>query len=1154
MFLKGSQVLKEALSNEYSILSGIFNPSALHEILYHMINHKEIEGKCLLLFKDEDEMDIFLQHFELPYLELRHFSNDPYSGLEPSPYISAERMRFLYHAQWVDSPFKIFLSYSEAFFIKSLSASSLQKISSTFEFADNFFEDPHKSLNEIGYILSHFVEKPGQYSIKGGIVDIFSPAHKNPIRIELFGNDIESLRFFNPKTQRNLQETETFTLIPASETLLSDTAKSSLISHISSLSEESSWKRESLHKIRNGQAFSEQEFFIPLFWEEQSSPLDYFNPQKDHIFYFDESDIKNTWENKVQTFEDEYSNLKNKKYLPLKYLYEQNINFQKHFLSQVNICSVLVSDLEDFTQEKERKELHYSTSNIQATLSSLKKKSAHWSDFNNEVKSLIQNWLTTKNTIVICCKSDNAILRAQSLLKGLNFSFQKIASIEKAKNENISLCKKDILQSIKFNEEQVILLKYEELFGKEQPTSKSTKAKKDDYFEKLEALKIGDLEIDDLVVHIQHGVGRYKGLITLELQGFPEECIEIHYEGKDKLFLPVHKIGQIRKYSSGQSSRSLDKLGGSYWQRTKVKVKARLKDIANDLIELYAKRKIMERPPLETSHDDFKLFQSQFPYQETADQITAVENLVEDFEKSYPMDRLICGDVGFGKTEVAMRAAFLAMNEGKQVAVLAPTTVLALQHLQSFKKRFKPWPFEIRGLNRFISRAESKATVEELKKGKVDLVIGTHRILSQDVAFKNLGLLVVDEEQKFGVKQKEKLKNLKASVDVISLSATPIPRTLNMGFLGVRDLSLITTPPKNRLPIKTYVSHYSPNVVSQAIESELKRGGQVYLVHNRVQSIYSLYEELKESLPHVRIALGHGQMKENELESVMVRFFNREVDVLLATTIIESGVDVSSANTIIINNAQNFGLSQLYQLRGRVGRSEHRAYCYLLIPPNHELEKDQKERLKILQDHTALGSGLQIAHYDLELRGAGNMLGESQSGHAEVIGYDFYIELLEEAIAEAQGKEVEKDFEPEIHMPLPALIPSSYMPDIKSRLYYYRRLNKIEKDSQLDDLEDELKEQFGAIPEEVVGLFFLSATKNLCKKLGVQDLKVSSNIVSLKFIAKPHINHGRLFDLVKKKKSRYTLSPDQRILIQSQNTTWPELYEEVQFLVKELLP
>ncbi|MCB0412082.1 MAG: DEAD/DEAH box helicase, partial [Bdellovibrionales bacterium] len=463
-------------------------------------------------------------------------------------------------------------------------------------------------------------------------------------------------------------------------------------------------------------------------------------------------------------------------------------------------------------------------------------------------------------------------------------------------------------------------------------------------------------------------------------------------------YLPVYRIGQIQKFSGPANTAMVDKLGGQGWEKTKTKVRSHLRDVANDLLKLYAQRAQLERPPFSPVDQDFLSFEAAFPYDETKDQLKAIESIIEDLTHRRPMDRLICGDVGFGKTEIAMRAAFKAVQDGKQVGVIAPTTVLTFQHLETFRRRFRGWPLQIKGLNRFISKSDQTTTLAELKTGAVDILIGTHRMLSKDVEFKDLGLLIIDEEQKFGVRHKERLRKIKNSVDTLALSATPIPRTLNMSLMGIRDLSIINTPPVDRLPTRTFVCRFDAETIRKAVESEIARGGQVFFIHNRVQSIYALADELRSILPNVRMRIAHGQLPEDELEKAMVAFFNHEVDLLLCTTIIESGMDIPRANTMFIDQAHQLGLSQLYQLRGRVGRSKERAYCYLLIPKNKTLDKDAQERLKVIQENTALGSGFKIANYDLEIRGAGDLLGEDQSGYINAVGYELYLELLQEEI------------------------------------------------------------------------------------------------------------------------------------------------------------
>ncbi len=514
------------------------------------------------------------------------------------------------------------------------------------------------------------------------------------------------------------------------------------------------------------------------------------------------------------------------------------------------------------------------------------------------------------------------------------------------------------------------------------------------------------------------------------------------------------------------------------------------------------------------------------------------------------MDRLICGDVGFGKTEIALRAAFKVVQERKQVAVIAPTTVLTFQHTETFKRRFKDWPITIRALNRFVANDEIKKTLTELKDGKVDIVIGTHRLLSRDVGFKDLGLLIVDEEQKFGVQHKERLRKMKVGVDTIAMSATPIPRTLNLSLMGLRDLSIINTPPADRLPTRTFVCKYDHDTIRKAVMSEIHRGGQVFFIHNRIESIYGLLDDLRSFLPDVRMGLAHGQMEEGQLEKVMVSFFNHEIDMLVCTTIVESGMDIPRANTMFIDNAQQLGLSQLYQLRGRVGRSKERAYCYLLIPPHRRLDKDAQERLKVIQENTALGSGIRIAQYDLELRGAGDILGEEQSGHIDAVGYEMYLELLDEAVKRVKGEPFdEQPLEPDINVRIPALIPDRYITDIRLRLSYYRSFAEIRSPEDMERIEQDLRDQFGAPPDQVINLLGLMLIRHLCRILSVKDLSAGKLGISLLFTERTPLPTERVLELASRENKRFSVSPDSRLHIRMATITWPRIYEELNYLI-----
>jgi transcription-repair coupling factor (superfamily II helicase) len=717
------------------------------------------------------------------------------------------------------------------------------------------------------------------------------------------------------------------------------------------------------------------------------------------------------------------------------------------------------------------------------------------------------------------------------------------------KKREVILIPRILPESLRIPEERVVFLRDEDLLGKKTRVRGTTAS--EDFQKQAQRLAFGDLKPGDCVVHSQHGIGVYEGLKIMNIGGIESEFIQVAYKDKDKLYLPVYRVGQLQKYSGAATTAVLDKLGGSGWEKTKSKVKGHLRDIAADLLDLYAKRSEMHRPAFLINEADFSAFEAAFPYDETEDQDRAIHDLVNDMRSTRPSDRLICGDVGFGKTEVAMRAAFIAAHVHKQVAVLAPTTVLSFQHFETFKKRFQGWPIEIRELNRFVSNADAKKTLAELKEGKVDVIIGTHRLLSKDVVFKNLGLMIVDEEQKFGVAHKERIRKLKTSVDTIAMSATPIPRTLNMSLVGIRDLSLINTAPIDRLPTRTFICKWDEETIRKSIESEISRGGQIYFIHNRVQSIYGIADEIRKIVPNARIGVGHGQMDEDALEKVMIAFFHHEIDVLVCTTIVESGMDVSKANTMFIDQAHMMGLSQLYQLRGRVGRSKQRAYCYLMLPRDKQIDKHAQERLKVIQENTALGSGIRIAQYDLELRGAGNILGEDQSGHINTVGYEMYMDLLNEAVHELCGDPLEESgVEPEINLRIAAMIPDSYIKDIRLRLSYYKALADIKSPDDLEKIEDELKDQFGELPEPALNLMGLMLIRAECKKLGVKDVSAGLKNISLIFSEKTKMRPETAIQLAMRDNKKYSLTPDNRLNIRMNTISWPAVYEELQYLLR----
>lgn len=1096
---------------------------------------------------------------------LSGFDQTPYSGLYPSPQVTKSRLDFLFWATQAGGQRSTLQGVEDAYDIFIVTASGLlQKAPPYFEFfkrckkieIGDDLSNINSLLLNLGYQAAPVAEDKGQFAVRGGLIDIFSPAYDKPVRIELFGDQVESLRLFHPQTQLTENTISTYTIIPCTEYYLDDDNLEKVISEFKQGMTSKVTPAEKDDVIRSltlKNSFPGSEYLLPYCFEKLSSALDYFSTPL-QITTIEPSDFHREL--------DEFSlMIKQEKSADHASLF--NFETDKLYFSQLlslpeikDTLHVQFSSLSFLDDEKPNEErITISAQSLFDFISFLQYKIAGSEEWTTFVSKKFTDWKKEGYKIFIGSRHQLATDRLLNLLQDLGFSSEKVQPNDylwedwiNDQNSFIKVIPRDLEESLLIHDDKIIFLRDSDLLGKKQKAKSTTSF--DEFSKNAKRLNFGELKQGDLVVHVKHGIGVYEGLKIMPIGGVDSEFIQIGYKDKDKLYLPVYRVGQLQKYSSTVNTSLLDKLGGTSWEKTKVKVKNHLKDIAAELLKLYAQRAEIKRHPLVVDSTQYNQFENAFPFTETVDQLRALNDLDKDFSDEKPMDRLVCGDVGFGKTEVAMRAAFQAVYNKKQVAVLAPTTVLSFQHLETFKHRFQGFDVNIKSLNRFVSTADAKKTLAELKQGKVDILIGTHRLFSKDVQFNDLGLMIIDEEQKFGVAHKEKIKKLKLNVDTLTLSATPIPRTLNMSFSGVRDLSIINTPPVDRLPTRTFVSKFDPELIRKAISNEISRGGQVYFIHNRVQSIYGVAEELRKILPDARIKVAHGQMDEDELEAAMLQFFHHEIDILVCTAIVESGMDVSRANTMFIDQAHMFGLSQLYQLRGRVGRSKARAYCYLLLPKDRKVEKDALERLKIIQENSALGSGIKIAQYDLELRGAGNMLGDDQSGHVGSVGYELYMDLLNEAIADAKGEpSSDRDLDPEINLRIPALIPDSYIPDIRLRLGYYKALADIDSQEELDQIENELKDQFGELPEPVINLMGLMLIRKQCKDLGVRDISAGPKNISLVFTEKTRLRPEKAIELSMKANKKYSLTPDQRLNVRMNTITWSGVYEELQYLI-----
>jgi transcription-repair coupling factor (superfamily II helicase) len=699
----------------------------------------------------------------------------------------------------------------------------------------------------------------------------------------------------------------------------------------------------------------------------------------------------------------------------------------------------------------------------------------------------ISSWQADGWRTAIVCHQQGQAERLLDLLEGHNCRprFAPGERFTGVKEGETAVLLGRISSGFRLPDQQLAVITEEEIFGQQAPRRSRSTARARAALSSLAQLREGDY-----VVHIDHGVARYRGLTHMAMGTVEGDFLHLEYAGKDNLYLPVERIEKVQKYLGGDGAHpKLDKMGGTAWEKVKLKARAAIEELARDLLKIQAMRAMREGYSYSEPDRDYHEFEATFEYEETPDQLAAIEEVQSDMSSPQPMDRLICGDVGYGKTEVAIRAALRAVLDGRQVAVLVPTTVLARQHWENFRSRFADYPVEVEMVSRFRTAAEVRCTLEKSAEGKVDILVGTHRLLQRDVRFKDLGLVIIDEEQRFGVSHKERLKQLRAEVDVMTLSATPIPRTLHMSMVGMRDLSIIETPPVDRMAIRTYVTRFDDEVIRSAVLRELRRGGQVFFVHNRVESIAAMADYLAKLVPEAKIAVGHGQMPERELEKVMVDFVAGETNLLVSTTIIENGLDIPRANTMIVNRADCFGLSQLYQLRGRVGRSKQRAYAYLLIPGEAALTKDARERLRVLQELSELGAGFQIASHDLELRGAGDLLGARQSGQIAAVGFEMYTELLEETVAELQGLEREERIDPEVRLGLSAYLPEGYVPDPNQRLLLYQRLARAGAESEVYGLGDELRDRYGEVPPPAKLLLEIMKLRVMLKQLRVEALE-----------------------------------------------------------------
>ncbi len=1010
------------------------------------------------------------------------------------------------------------------------------------------FEDIIRNLVELGYERETIVREPGSFAVKGGILDVFPSSLENPVRIEFFGDEIESIRSFDAFSQKSIAEIKLVEVLPQREMILLEDYILKAVDTVEREFDASIFK----NKEEVIQALLERSYF---------QGIELYQP-----FFYDPATILEYTPDGFELFLDEPKQL-NHQNQTIAYETQAIFNESHHTIRirpQPNQIFATLPDLiAPYPYPIYLNGLEWIEPTDEVISLSMHSPSVYRSDYET-LKSDLQEALDTNHIVIILAGFEGQALRLQAILEELNpeLAFELIGNPEqtlnqktpqkKSKSRSVQLKRGtlymdvgDISHGIQF--EGVLLILDREIFGRSKSFLKKMRKVQSTPIESFVDLKEGDY-----VVHIHHGIGQYVGIERMEALDTEKDYILLQY-ADEKLYVPIEQLNHVQKYIGGEVKRTkLDKLGGKSWEQRKARAAERAAKLAKELIALSAAR--MQHPGTTFGPDTpwQLMFEGNFEYDETPDQLQAIEDVKQDMERSVPMDRLVCGDVGYGKTEVAIRAAFKAVMDGKQVSVLVPTTVLSEQHYFTFKERFGEFPITVEMLSRFRSTKEQKRIIQRLEIGEVDVVIGTHRLLSKDIAFKNLGLVVIDEEQRFGVRHKEQLKKLRTQVDVITMSATPIPRTLNMALSQIRDMSIITTPPENRLPIETFTMEFNEDIIKKAITAEVERGGQCYFVYNRVEGIISFTAFLMKLLPKIRFRYAHGQMDEHELETVIREFIEKKFDVLICTTIIESGMDIPNVNTILIDRADTFGLSQLYQLRGRVGRSKRQAYCYLFYPIDRALTETAQKRLAVINEYTDLGGGFKIAMRDMEIRGAGNVLGPEQSGDIVNIGYELYYKILADAITELKTGEIPIEIDTLVDLNCDSYIPDDYIEDTRQKIEMYKKFAACNTTNDLAAVNQEFKDRFGDLPKPVENLFTMGVLKVLGKQMNITSVVEKDSHVEVVFNEHSKINTHRVPTLISMMQGTLSINPKRQEMLMIR-TEGIALSEKVDFIKKILV-
>jgi len=994
-------------------------------------------------------------------------------------------------------------------------------------------------LIEAGYRAVNTVFEHGEFVLRGGILDLFPMGSETPFRIECFDDEVESIRTFNPENQKTIEKISGIRILPARECPLNETSIATfrqafreVFSGNPSLSP--IYESITAHQFPQG-----IEYYLPLFFERCASIFDYL-PEDAAIGLIGQ--VANAAESFMEEVQSRFTQKDNDPLRPPLAPETVFIAANPWFEQAKRFAPMRI---ESEIPKSKAHAIHFNTVAItgitadKKSKAPLKQLSAYMAEHDNRIIFSVES-LGRREALL-------ALLAEADLKPAIHTHWDECL----ADSEPLSIIVAPFTQGVTLLDAKLSIITETELFGE---LKVPVRQRRDKHTQNPDLLirNLAELKIGDPLVHLEYGIGRYQGLITLDNAGLTSEFIVLTYRDDDKIYVPVTALHLLSRYTGAdEDSAPLHKLGTDKWHKARQKAFEKMHDVAVELLDTQAKRAARPGFAHQFTESDYQAFLGQFPFEETGDQTKATADILKDMQASNPMDRLICGDVGFGKTEVAMRAAFIAVQSNKQVCVLAPTTLLAAQHFENFKDRFADFAINIGLLSRFNTPKESEATIEKVKSGTIDIIIGTHKLLQKGIQYKALGLLIIDEEHRFGVKQKEHIKSLRTNVDILSMTATPIPRTLNMAMSGMRDISLIATPPLRRLAIKTFWQEKNDVLIREAMLREILRGGQVFFLHNNVQTIEHTLQSLQKLVPEANIKVAHGQMRERELEHIMSDFYHQRFNVLLCTTIIETGIDIPTANTIIIDKAQHFGLAQLHQLRGRVGRSHHQAYAYLLSPKHELLTADAKKRLEAITSIEDLGAGFMLATHDLEIRGAGELLGEEQSGNMHAIGFDLYMDMLKKTIdALKAGKMPELTLKeasgPDIELGISAIIPEAYVPDVHTRLTLYKRIAEAKTNEALKALKIELIDRFGLMPDQVLNLFEITSFKHFATSLGVLSVKAQTQNIRIAFSEKPNVDLGKLIGLIQSKPDVYQLNSQNQLTIKNQEL--PKSIEKVQWL------